>query len=86
MIVRALYSLLTIYMLLILLRWLGPWVQVHLDEGRLRPLCRLTDPLIDAMRRILPPMGPMDFGPVAALLAVYLLRTLSVAILIGAST
>ena len=81
MIVRAVYSGLTLYMLLILLRWVAPWLQLDLHSRRLRWMFQLTDPLIDALRRVLPPMGPMDFGPIAALFVVWIVRTLSVGFL-----
>ncbi|NIA13086.1 MAG: hypothetical protein GWP08_03315 [Nitrospiraceae bacterium] len=78
---RAVGNLLSLYMLLILVRWLAPWMQLDLHTKRLRWICVATDPLLDAMRRLLPPMGPMDFGPLAALFAVWVVRTLSVSIL-----
>ena len=83
MIPRALYSLLTLYMLLVLLRWFGPWLSLPVEEGRFRWISRLTDPLIDSARRILPPMGPVDFAPIAALLAVWFAREISLRMLLG---
>ncbi len=71
---RALNALLTIYMMLILLRWLAPWLQLDVFNRWLRWAWRLTDPLINAMRRMLPPMGPIDFAPLAALFTVFLFR------------
>ncbi len=73
---RTIYSGLTLYMMLILVRWLGGWLGLEVEFGRLRWIARLTDPLINALRRILPPMGPVDFGPVAALLLVWLVRVI----------
>lgn len=74
---RAIYDLLTAYMLVLLLRWLGPWIAYDLRESRFRFLCRLTDPHIMALRRVLPHMGPMDFGPIAAIFSVWLARSLA---------
>lgn len=71
---RAVYSVLTLYMLLILLRWLAPWLQFDVYDRRIRWAWRLTDPLISTLRRVLPPMGPVDFGPVAALFVVWVVR------------
>ena len=71
---RALNTLLTIYMMLIILRWLAPWLQLDAFNRWLRWTWRLTDPLINAMRRVLPPMGPIDFAPPAALFAVFFVR------------
>ena len=71
---RALNAALTIYMMLILLRWLAPWLQLDVFNRWLRWAWRITDPLIDFMRRKLPPMGPMDFAPLAALFLVFVVR------------
>jgi YggT family protein len=71
---RTLNAILTIYMMLILLRWLGPWLQLDTFDRRIRWAWHITDPLIKAMRRILPPMGPVDFGPIAALFVVFVVR------------
>lgn len=81
--VRLSDSVFTLYMLLILLRWLGPWIGLELPSSRLRWACKLTDPLIDWMRRILPSMGSMDFGPIAAFMTVWVLRSLSKGILLS---
>ena len=78
LILRGVYSGMTLYMMLILVRWLAPWLEVDLHGPKLRWLPRAVDPLINLMRRILPAMGPMDFGPLSALLAVWLLRVILV--------
>lgn len=76
-------DLLTLYMLIILLRWFGPWLSLDLEEGRLRWIPPLADPLIGRLRKILPPMGPVDFGPIAALVTVWLVRELGTAIMLS---
>ncbi|HEO70111.1 MAG TPA: YggT family protein [Candidatus Hydrogenedentes bacterium] len=77
MVIRATGGAFSFYMLLILLRWLGPWIEFDIDSPRWRWIARATDPLINWLRRILPPLGPMDFGPVAALLLVWIVRALT---------
>ncbi len=79
--VRIAYSVLTLYMMLILLRWFGPWLGLEVTAGRLAWVARLTDPLITRLRKVLPHMGPVDFGPLAALVLVWFVRILSVRIL-----
>lgn len=71
-------SLLTLYMMAILLRWLGPWLELEMERGWLRIIPAITDPLLHIVRRILPPMGPVDWGPVAAVLLVWILRIILV--------
>jgi YggT family protein len=75
-IASAIFSLCTLYMMAILLRWLGRFLEIDLDTPRLRWIARITDPLIGLFRRILPDMGPFDWSPVAALLSVFILRLL----------
>lgn len=81
--IRAVSALLTLYMLLILLRWTAPWLEFDIHSPRWRWIARLTDPLLDLVRRVLPPMGPMDFGPLGALFVVWLVRVLSCSALLG---
>ena len=78
---HCVYSLTTLYMMGIVLRWLGPWIGIDLSLGRLRWVCRLTDPAVNRMRRLLPPMGPFDVGPVATLLVLWVGRTLVIRML-----
>ena len=75
---RIAYSVLTLYMILILLRWIGPRMTMDVTSGRLAWISLLTDPLITRLRRVLPHMGPIDFGPIAALVLVWFVRMLSV--------
>ncbi len=82
---RAVFSGLTLYMLLILLRWLGGAIGFETDYGRWRWIARITDPLIGALRRVLPNLGPVDFGPMAALLLVWIIRELIIPPLIHAT-
>ena len=74
MIASLLGSALTLYMLLILLRWTAPFLELELRGRWLAWIPKLTDPLIELMRRLLPPMGPMDWGPIAAVVAVWIVR------------
>lgn len=74
LITRILGSALTLYMLALLLRWLGPYIEFPLNRGPFRLIAVVTDPLLQLMRKILPPMGPMDWSPVAALMAAWIVR------------
>jgi uncharacterized protein YggT (Ycf19 family) len=83
---RLAHGILTLFMLLLLLRWLGRWIGYDLDESRLRFLARLTDPLLGVLRRALPNMGPFDFAPLAALFLTWVLREFIVSALKNAAT
>lgn len=80
---RVANSLFTLYMLAILLRWLGPWLSLEVESGRLRWIARLTDPLVNRIRRLLPPMGPVDIGPFVALMAIWFVREIAKGVLAG---
>jgi len=83
LIVRAVYAVGTLYMMAILLRWLGPWLDLDLYSRRLAWIRIITDPLINAIRGVLPTLGPMDFAPLIALLTVWIARTLVVGMLLS---
>ena len=83
LLIRASGSVFTFYMLLILVRWTAPWIEFDLHAPRWTWIPRLTDPLLNRLRRLLPSMGPMDFGPLAALFVVWLARALSWQVLVG---
>lgn len=73
---NVVYSAFTFYMLLVLLRWVGPWLEMEVEYGRFRWVARATDPLLNRLRSLLPSMGPIDFAPIAALLLLWLGRVL----------
>lgn len=72
------YCGLTLYMMAILLRWLGPWLELEFTGPVFGLLPKATDPLVDFMKRVLPNMGPMDFSPIAAVMCVYIVRLILV--------
>ena len=70
-ILRAAYSLGTLYMMLILIRSIGPSLGLDVTGERIACVSTLATPLITRWRRVLPSMGPADFAPVASLLLVW---------------
>lgn len=52
------------------------WLQPPRDHPVVRAIEALTEPLLRPLRRMLPPVGGLDFSPVALLLGVQLLRRL----------
>ena len=84
--IRGVNSAMSLYMILILLRWFGPYLELDLYRGWFRWVAKLTDPLIGRIRRVLPSMGPLDFGPLATLLLVWLVREAAVTVLLSSAT
>jgi len=53
----------------IIIRVVLSWVQVDHSQPWVRFLYRVTDPLLEPARRLLPPMGGIDFSPMLVLVA-----------------
>jgi len=57
--------------LLILVRAVLSWIPgVDYGHPAIRLVMRITDPVLDPIRRVLPPMGGFDLSPIVALLLV----------------
>ncbi len=76
-VIRGIGNIMSAYMLLILVRWTAGWLEFDIHSARWDWICRLTDPLIIKLRQILPHMGPFDFGPLAALCLVWLVKLIT---------
>jgi YggT family protein len=69
-----------IYEFLILIRVLLSWINVNpyrptIDHPLVRLLYRITDPVLEPLRRIIPPIGgAVDITPVVALLLLEIVR------------
>jgi YggT family protein len=66
--------LFTILMAAILIRVIGSWLGIGPYKKWMRPFYLATDWLIDPIRRILPPLGMIDFSPMVAWLVLYVVR------------
>jgi YggT family protein len=64
----------TVLMGAILIRVIGSWFGVGPYNRWMRPMYALTNWLIDPIRKILPPMGIIDFSPMVAWLILYVVR------------
>lgn len=67
----------------IIARALITWLPIDQSSSIYQMLFRITEPIIDPFRRIMPNMGMMDLSPLAAIVALIflgqLVRSLSVA-------
>lgn len=77
------------YEFLILIRVLLSWVNVNpyrpaIDHPIVDLLYRITDPVLQPLRRVIPPIGgAIDISPVIALILLEILRQVIVRILLG---
>ena len=69
-----LYQLLDLYSLIVLVAVIASWVQLSPHNPLGRIVYGLTEPLLQPIRRILPPMGGLDFSPLVLLLLVQLVK------------
>ena len=71
--IGALYSVL---FAALLLRVIGSWFGLFRYARWMRPAYALTDWLVEPIRRLLPPMGALDWSPLVAWLVLWLLKQL----------
>jgi YggT family protein len=74
--VLLLYQLLNLYSLIVLVAVIASWVQLSPYNPIGRVVYGLTEPLLQPIRRVLPPMGGLDFSPLVLLLLVQLVKRL----------
>ena len=65
---------LRLYVWIIIIRAIISWVNPDPYNPIVQFLYRVTEPVLRPIRRILPPMGGIDFSPVVALLLIYFLQ------------
>ena len=75
-----------VYRILVVALWvrvLGAWFGHFRYSRWVRPAYTLTDWLVEPIRRVLPPAGGFDWSPLAALLALWVLKRLLLTIIVG---
>ena len=78
-----------VYEFLILIEVIGSWImaaRVRLPGwafDALNVIHRLTAPVLEPIRRLIPSLGGLDFSPIIALILLDLLRGLIVRLLLG---
>jgi YggT family protein len=68
-----LIRLIDLYSLIIVAAVVVSWINVSRDHPAVRLLHRLTEPVLAPVRKILPPMGGMDFSPLVVLIGLRVL-------------
>jgi YggT family protein len=69
-----LYGLLSIYILFIFVRIIFSWGGVSYTNRLMRFLVDVTEPLLGPLRRVIPPLGPMDISPIVAFFILWLFQ------------
>lgn len=85
-IASAINTLFQIFIFLIFARVIMSWVRPNPYHPTWGPIIRvifqLTDPIMEPVRRLLPPMGGLDFSPIIVLFGLDLLRRLVLSLLL----
>lgn len=76
-----LYGFLGIYSLLIVIRIILSWVTSSINKVT-RFLMKITDPILEPFRRLIPPLGMFDISPIIVLLLLSFLQTAVAGVLI----
>ncbi len=72
---QVLVNFIQIYLLLLIIRILLGWFpQIDWFNPPFSILSQLTDPYLNIFRRIIPPLGGIDFSPILAFLLLQLLQ------------
>ena len=74
---------LSIYTWLIVIRILLSWVNPDPYNPIVQFLVRATEPVLEPLRRLIPPMAGLDLSPIAALLGISLLQRLVASLIHG---
>lgn len=72
-----------LYNLLILIRLLLSWVNPDPYAAWVRFIYQVTEPFLEPFRRLLPPLGMIDFSPLLALLVLSFIRRLVLSLILN---
>jgi YggT family protein len=71
-----LIRLINLYSLVVLVAVILSWGRADRRTPFVQVVDRLTRPALDPIRRVLPPIGGLDFSPMVLLLALQMLKSL----------
>ena len=80
-IVFIINSLAQLYLLVLLLRFLLPWMGINFNNPISQAILRLTSPLVIPVRRILPPIGKIDTATVVVAYGIQYLTILIIVLI-----
>ena len=72
--VQVLNAMLTLFSLLLVAYAMISWVRPDLNNSVVRFLRSMVEPVLTPVRKVLPPMGGLDFSVLVVLFVIYLIR------------
>lgn len=83
-IVKIVNNIFHFYFLLIILRIFLTWIpSIDWQQQPIKFIREATDIYLDIFRRIIPPIGGLDFSPIIAIIVLQILQVLIVNVLTG---
>lgn len=73
---HTLVLILNLYGYVIIARAVMSWVNPNPYNPVVQFVCRITDPVLEPIRRVLPDMGGIDLSPMVVLVAIWVLNYL----------
>ncbi|HKO98193.1 MAG TPA: YggT family protein [Pyrinomonadaceae bacterium] len=70
-----LYGMVSFYILLIFIRIIFSWGMITYRSRIMRFLVKATDPMLEPLRRIVPPLGAFDISPIVAFIILWLIQS-----------
>ena len=74
--IELLRLVLNIYFFSFLIMVIVSWIAPHTHNPAISIIHSITDPVLRPIRRVLPPMGGLDFSVMVAMLGIYILKIL----------
>lgn len=78
LVLDVVYSVLVIALIA---RVIGSWLGVFRYTSWMRPAYFLTDWIVEPLRRVLPQFGPFDWSPLAALILLWVVKSIALAVI-----
>lgn len=76
MLIQIVDKLFLVYLIMLFIRILGSWVPELQQTKFMHFIAFYTDPYLNVFRRIIPPLGMMDFSPIVAFLCLNILESI----------
>lgn len=74
--IQIIDNLFTLYMILLFVRIIGSWLPEFSHTRFMQFVAFLADPYLNIFRKIIPPLGMIDFSPIVAFFALQILHGL----------
>lgn len=67
-------TVINLYIYIVIIRVILSWIPHNREQAIIRIIYRITDPVLDKIRRWLPAIAGLDFSPVLLILVLYILK------------